>query len=85
MPRIKNLLQMNPKERYTAEQALNDAPCAVHWVFQFNAGTVAEPFTGSRPEVWIKEKAPKAKDVNLQAGKLGSGSWQSCLVLCRPN
>lgn len=39
---IKNLLQMNPKERYTAEQALND--------------------------VWIKEKAPKAKDVNLQDG-----------------
>lgn len=21
------------------------------------------------PKVWIKEKAPKAKDVNLQAGK----------------
>lgn len=39
---IKNLLQMNPKERYTAEQALND--------------------------VWIKEKAPKTKDVNLQDG-----------------
>lgn len=36
------MLQMNPKERYTAEQALND--------------------------VWIKEKAPKAKDVNLQDG-----------------
>ncbi|CAK9044583.1 Calcium-dependent protein kinase 2 (PfCDPK2) [Durusdinium trenchii] len=39
---IKNLLQMNPKDRYSAEQALND--------------------------VWIKEKAPKAKDVNLQDG-----------------
>eukprot|EP00434_Breviolum_minutum_P031333 symbB.v1.2.027706.t1/scaffold2863.1/size68590/9 len=39
---IKNLLQMSPKDRYTAEQALND--------------------------VWIKEKAPKAKDVNLQDG-----------------
>ena len=27
IPRIKNLLQMNPKDRYTAEQALNDASC----------------------------------------------------------
>merc|ERR1719291_1099120 len=37
---IRLLLKMNPKDRYTAEQALNHA--------------------------WVKDKAPKAKDVKLQ-------------------
>merc|ERR1711988_1932057 len=36
---IKELLKMNPKDRYTAEQALN--------------------------HVWVKNKAPKAKNVDI--------------------
>eukprot|EP00438_Fugacium_kawagutii_P013257 Skav225484 [mRNA] locus=scaffold868:9643:21671:- [translate_table: standard] len=57
---IKNLLQMSPKERYTAEQALND--------------------------VWIKEKAPKAKDdafVDKLRGFLSQNKLKN-LGLCNP-
>merc|ERR1719414_1631977 len=39
---IRNLLKMNPRDRYTAEQTLNHD--------------------------WIKNKAPKAANVSLQAG-----------------
>jgi calcium-dependent protein kinase len=38
---IRHLLKMNPKDRYTGEQALN--------------------------HVWVRNKAPKAKDVDLQS------------------
>ena len=46
--------------------------------FSKESSTVQTAFLSLSPKVWIKEKAPKAKDVNLQATK----SWQSLLSRC---